>query len=718
MDFKEYIGKEIKCSCGRVHSVPVKLIDIDRGALKRLSGNIKKLGFSHAFIIEDKNTYEAAGKTVEELLLADGIKADKVIIDGDEPVPDERTIGQIMAAFCEGPDFILGVGSGVINDLCKFIAARLKLEYIIVATAPSMDGFVSVGSALMLNKVKTTIDCTQPAAVIGDTEILAAAPMDMITAGLGDILGKYTCILDWKIAHIVNGEYYCPQVAGMVEEALRSVEEHKDELSERSPEAIKTIMEGLVITGSAMSFVGNSRPASGCEHHMSHLWEMRAIMEGRKVVPHGTQVGIGMIAALYLYRELAGEKIDFDAAKNACFDFEKWKENVREVFKDAASGIIALEERTKKNDPEGRRARVEAIEKNFDRIKKLIDESLPRLEDVEKLMISLGAPINPLEVGISLSLVDSAVNYAKEVRDRYTLLGILSDLGLSEKYGKKAVSYFEKGQSIYYENIKRIQAEKLKNIRLFVLDMDGTIYLENRLFPFTRDFLKKVESTGREYCYFTNNSSKNQRDYLEKLDILGIPVKPEKMFLSTQVIIEYLMKNYPDKKKVYVVGTPSLERSFEESGYVMDDASPDMVILGFDTTLTYDKLVKACDFVRDGCLYFGVNCDYNCPVKDGGYIPDCGSIAKLVERSAGRLPEFFGKPSRHTLDYIVEHTGYRMDEIAVVGDRIYTDIALANGTPVVSVMVLTGEGSVNDLEDYDFSPDIIVESLESLAELI
>ncbi len=172
-----------------------------------------------------------------------------------------------MVGYEGNADLIVGVGSGTINDLCKFISFKLGLDYIIYATAPSMDGFVSIGSALMLNHVKTTVDCHGPIAVIGDPEILAAAPMRLISAGLCDTLGKYTCLLDWKLSHLICGEYYCAEVVGMVEEALRAVSNQIDRIPDRDPAAIKAVMEALVLTGIAMSYVGNSRPASGCEHH-------------------------------------------------------------------------------------------------------------------------------------------------------------------------------------------------------------------------------------------------------------------------------------------------------------------------------------------------------------------------------------------------------------------------------------------------------------------
>ena len=234
-----------------------------------------------------------------------------------------------------------------------------------------------------------------------------------------------------------------------------------------------------------------------------------------------------------------------------------------------------------------------------------------------------------------------------------------------------------------------------EKIKCFILDMDGTIYLGNELFPFTKDFLKKVEETGREYYFFTNNSSKSQRAYIEKLGKLGIPIK-----------------------SIYVLGTPSLIQEFQYFDMNLTDEDPDIVVLGFDTTLTYEKLSKACHYIRNGCTYFGINPDWNCPMEGGTFIPDCGSMAKLIEASTGRFPEFFGKPSKHTLDYIIQETGYEPDEIAIVGDRLYTDIAVADQSDVTSILVLSGESTREDVKTSDVKPDVILEDLSEITKML
>lgn len=444
LNLNSYLGKEITCSCGHKHFSTVKRIDIDSGAVKRLPIHIKELGYKNIFMVADKNTWKAAGKAAAEELEKAGITCNKVILDYDEVIPDEHVIGEILAAVVPGSDLILGVGSGTLNDLCKLISFRMGLDYIIYATAPSMDGFVSIGSAVILNHVKTTLDCHGPVAVIGDVDVLSQAPMRLIAAGLGDTLGKYTCLFDWKLSRLINDEYYCEEVVQMVETAIATVMKYSNEVQNRNPEAIKAVTEALVLTGIGMSFIGNSRPASGCEHHFSHFWEMKAFMHGKYPALHGTQVGVGTIVALYLYHMLESEEIDFAAVKATTFDKDAWIREIRKVYEIAADGIIAVEDKSQKNDIEKRNIRLDTIEENWNQIRTMIKEDLPKVSEMEKLFAGLDAPTNPTQIDVSLEELYESVIYAKEVRPRYTVLQLIWDLGLSEKYAQATKERFAK----------------------------------------------------------------------------------------------------------------------------------------------------------------------------------------------------------------------------------------------------------------------------------
>ena len=254
-----------------------------------------------------------------------------------------------------------------------------------------------------------------------------------------------------------------------------------------------------------------------------------------------------------------------------------------------------------------------------------------------------------------------------------------------------------------------ITMDRLKKIKCFVLDMDGTIYLGNRLFPETKPFLKAIKNSGKDYCFFTNNSSKNLQTYVTKLKTMGIEINDDQMLISNGVMTDWLNKNHPNEK-AYVVGTPDLVEAVKQSGIEVDENDPDYVLLGFDTTLNYEKLVKACNFTREGKPIFGLNPDLNCPTETG-FIPDCGSIAALIKASTGVQCEFFGKPSHHTLEYLLDKTGCKAHELAIIGDRLYTDIATAGGTDVTSILVLSGESTLEDVEDSSIKPDLIFKNI-------
>ena len=449
IDLNKYLGHTISCPCGKIHKTDLKIIDICENAASHLPIHMYSLGFQHAFLVADVNTYAAAGIYAEEALQKEGLLAGTYIFPDAELIPDEFSVGRLVQVLPKSADVILVAGSGTLNDLCKFVSYQCGLEYMVFASAPSMDGFVSVGAALITDHVKTTYDAHVPIAVIADTEILASAPMEMITAGLGDILGKYTCLLDWKIAHLIEGEYYCEDISDMVKNSVYICTEQGPKIKSRDPEAVKAVMEALLLTGIAMSFTGNSRPASGSEHHLSHYWEMQFQMQGKKPILHGIKVGVGMLTSIYMYQKLLQEAPVFSEIKDCGFDYPVWEEKVKSCYLDAANGILELEKACRKNDIPNRNKRLAIIEEKWDSIKDLISAEIPSLKMMKNLLASLDAPINPAQIGISSVMVEDAILLAKEVRNRYTILQLLWDLGLLSKYAKDTASYFaEEDQKI------------------------------------------------------------------------------------------------------------------------------------------------------------------------------------------------------------------------------------------------------------------------------
>ena len=443
----DYLNRTFPCSCGKRHEADLKDVEISAGALQKLPEYIRRYGHGKSLVVCDRNTYRACGEQVKKILDEAGCANSLHILSSENVVPDEAALGELLVSLDPETDLIVAVGTGTINDMCKFVSYQLGIEYFIVGTAPSMDGFASAGAPLITNHMKTTYPAHAPQVILGDLDILCRAPMNMITAGVGDTLGKYTCLLDWRLANIVNGEYYCPWIVRMVETSLKRVTDSIGRVGTRDPETVANIMEALVLTGIAMSFVGNSRPASGSEHHLSHYWEMMFLFEGRRPVLHGTKVGIGAVTSAYLYGLLKNSKIDFEKARRSAgsYHYETWEKLMRETYGEAAPGVIGLEKKAGKNAVENRLARIDRIERHWPEILRAID-ALPPAAEIERMLTGLGAPVNPAQVGVGSQMVYNGILVSKELRDRYTLFQLLWDLGILEEMASRAVRYFEREQ--------------------------------------------------------------------------------------------------------------------------------------------------------------------------------------------------------------------------------------------------------------------------------
>ena len=255
----------------------------------------------------------------------------------------------------------------------------------------------------------------------------------------------------------------------------------------------------------------------------------------------------------------------------------------------------------------------------------------------------------------------------------------------------------------------------LKEIETYLLDMDGTIYLSDYVYPCTLPFLSLLKEQGKRYIFLTNNSSTNKSAYLDRLERLGIPVDGDSVFTSGEATTIYLSARMPGAR-VYLCGTPDLEEEFRQAGFILTDKDPDCAVLGFDKTLTYEKLVKLCDFVRADLPFIATHPDFNCPVT-GGFIPDTGSMLALVKASTGRDPDYVvGKPNRGIVDALARKYGLPLETMAMVGDRLYTDIAVGVNAGITSILVLSGESTLDDLAASDVKPDYVFDDLSGITE--
>lgn len=434
-----YLDHHFTCSCGRDHYASLKRVSICKNALKDLPEFAMELGYHNLYLISDPITYEIAGKACMDLLEKADISATIHVLQ--HTGFDEATIGELLFNMPLDCDLMVAVGTGAINDMTRFFSRRTGRPFFTVATAAPMDGFASSIGVLNINHLKTTVDAQTPSAIIGDTDILKGAPYRMIAAGLGDLLGKFTCLCDWKLSKIINGEHYCDRIVELVEDCVQNVMKNADKAAERDPQVLGDIMTGLVLTGVAMSLYGNSRPASGCEHHMSHYWEMMFEQKGKRAAPHGAQVGVGTVLVLKAVEELLKCRIDFNAARvhAETYDAEAWKNEIKNAYGPAADGIITLEENAQKNNPQQVLARIDTIESHWNEITDLL-KALPSAAYVEQLLHGLQSPATPNEIQVDPQMLKNTFLYCKEVRSRYTIWQLLWDLGLLKQIADAVIN--------------------------------------------------------------------------------------------------------------------------------------------------------------------------------------------------------------------------------------------------------------------------------------
>lgn len=416
MDLQKLLVEKT-CTCGKTHFCNIKHVMIEANVLDKYDALLEK--YNHVLLVADQNTYEVFGKAVEAKLAE---KVERVCVLEREGilVPNETALAEINACFTENIDLIVGVGSGVIQDLCKYVSFEAKLPYHIVATAPSMDGYASVGSALIIDNVKVTYSCHVPEAILADTNILKDAPMEMIQAGYGDILGKYSCLNDWKLSRVVNGEYFCQFVYDLTMEMVERVKDSGAALCGRDTAAIQNLMEAIIGVGIAMAYVGNSRPASGSEHHLSHYFEVVGLLRNEPYFMHGTDV----VYSTYYTQKVREMLLQLDTVEEHEGESKEEREaNLRKIYDSAANEIIALQDRMGWYEIN----RTPIYKEKWNEIKAVLSE-VPSCEQIRAYIESVGLDLNEFAALYSEEKIENALRYAKDIKDRYTVLWMYYDL--------------------------------------------------------------------------------------------------------------------------------------------------------------------------------------------------------------------------------------------------------------------------------------------------
>ena len=422
------------CSCGREHRFHSRVI-VGSGVLVQLPDAVRELRAGKAYVLSDENTFAAAGSRVCDLLHKAGIGYVHHCF-GKEPLePDERSVGSAIMHYEKSCDVIIGVGSGVINDIGKIVSNVSGKPYIIVATAPSMDGYASASSSMTRDGLKISLLSRCADVILGDTDILCLAPMELMRAGLGDMLAKFVSICEWRIANLITGEYYCPQVAELIRQAVQRCVQNADGLLRREEAAVRAVFEGLVIGGVAMNYAGVSRPASGVEHYISHVLDMRGVEYGLPVAHHGTQCAVGTLIAIRLYEKLAAITPDREKALHFAenFNLTDWNDRLRKLVGKGAESMIALEEKDGKYDIQKHAPRLDRILTVWNQILTIIHQEMPCAQELEQLLDRVGLPKTLAELGTEEGLLPEVFRATKDIRDKYVLSRLCWDLGVLEE---------------------------------------------------------------------------------------------------------------------------------------------------------------------------------------------------------------------------------------------------------------------------------------------
>lgn len=425
--------KNYKCHCGKTHNFSSEVVT-GVNILDQLPSLCDKFSAQKVFVLCDKNTYKAAGEKVVTILKEANKEVNLFTYSAEKVLPDETSVGLAVMHFDPKSDLIIGVGSGVINDIGKVVAKVTGKPYFIVATAPSMDGYASATSSVEREGIKLSLNSKCPEVIIGDFEILSAAPMKAMVSGLGDMLAKYIAVTEWKITNIINNEYYCDEIASLVRLALDKCISNADKLLQRDIEAVQSVFDGLIICGAAMKYAGLSRPASGVEHYISHIIDMRSVAFGTPDDTHGIQCAIGTLYALKMYEHLKTLKPDREKALAfvKSYDYSEHAKFLREFIGKSADALIELEKKEQKYDPSLHQKRLEVIINNWDTILQTIND-MPSYQDTLSLWQALGGPVSLEEIGIDNDLLPKIFISTKDIRNKYCLSFLSWDLGLTDE---------------------------------------------------------------------------------------------------------------------------------------------------------------------------------------------------------------------------------------------------------------------------------------------
>lgn len=404
IDSKQYNGL---CTCGRNHTMETAFCIIESGCLKKLRTYMEQYEIKgHTIAVYDENTYKATADRHPEV---DG----EVILPAEDLHANEHGVTELMKRLPEQAEVLIAIGSGTVHDITRYCAYKRGMDFVSCPTAASVDGFCSSVAAMTWEGCKKTLTAVSPKIVVADLHVIQNAPIRLARSGFGDMIGKYVSLTDWKIGSIIADEFYCDAVAKLTMDATEQVLQSARGILSGDCEAYEKLMYGLLLSGLAMQMMGNSRPASGAEHHISHLIEMKAQALGvESDALHGEKVGVGTLLALKEYQHLAALQ------QPAFSDYKPISaELIRDIFGcDMAESIVAENEKDAAAS-----VTAEVLSAKWGCIRQEIAK-LPKPLELTKLYEDLGVISNLPEINVPAELEGKLLDYSPMVRNRLTLM--------------------------------------------------------------------------------------------------------------------------------------------------------------------------------------------------------------------------------------------------------------------------------------------------------
>lgn len=427
-----------ECSCGCEHHIPDRDIYVGTGLLPHIPEYIRERGLGDkCVLVVDDTTWKVAGKDVFDALIGAGIDTVPCVIHREgEMLPDDLSCGEVLLSITRDTKFLISVGSGTVTDTTRINAERTGLTFVAVGTAPSMDGYTSAVAPLLHRGVKIQRPAVCPQIIVCDLGVLATAPDKMIASGVGDVLGKYIALTDWKLGNIVNDEPFCPVCGELVTNALTALVDNVDEIARKTEKGIRILIEALLLAGVTIMIIDNTRAVASVEHNIAQYWEMILVQQGVRPPMHGASVGVSTLMVWPFFTRFMNEdvsKLDIEKIREGRISEEKrrrWmihsygQEGGEQIMRENPGDFLTWEEQLR---------RVRRVQERMEEIRSVIAE-MPPVEKIRSVMERLRADMTPEDEQIPLELLNRSVWCGKDYRTRYTLMKTLDECGLLADY--------------------------------------------------------------------------------------------------------------------------------------------------------------------------------------------------------------------------------------------------------------------------------------------